>query len=128
MTVRKIGVHARTVCVAAAMFALASCATTSSSNPYAGVGYAGPAYTDADACYYPGYVGVCNPYVYGPYWDGFVWRRGWHYDFERHHDFDDFHGARQAFHDGFRGGFGMAHGGLGTHGGHGGFGGGHGRG
>jgi hypothetical protein len=63
--------RARTVCAVATMFALTGYAVTAS-NPYAG-----PAYADADAGYYPGYVGVSNPYVYGPYWDGYGWHQGW---------------------------------------------------
>jgi hypothetical protein len=104
------------------MLALAACATEAAT-PYAGVGYSGPAYADADECYYPGYVGVCNPYVYGPdvfgsYWDGYRWRNGWH----RSPGDVGWHGERGGFH----GGFGVAHGGFGIA--HGGFGGGHGRG
>jgi hypothetical protein len=97
------GVRARTVCAAAAMFALAGCATSS-----AGVGYAAPAYADANACYYPGYAGVCSPY----YWDGYAW-----------HGHRDYGGWHRAFHGGggmAHGGFAIAHSEFGGHGGGGG--------
>jgi hypothetical protein len=107
------------------MFTLAGCAAASSS-PYVGVGNTSLAY--ANECDYPGYVGVCDPYAYGPYfyyWDGFVWRRGFRRDFDRHHDFNRFHVPRQGFDERFRGGFHIGHGGFG---GRTGFGGSHGHG
>jgi hypothetical protein len=73
MTMRKMAWRASTVCVAATMFALAGCAavghpdlaTTAPSNPYADVGYAGPAYADGcPAILGYGYVDGCNPYYY----------------------------------------------------------------